>query len=140
VTKANAESRNALETILHAGQILDGKYRVDHLLGQGGMAAVWAGTNEHTGKRVALKVILLSLASKPEVQNLFHGEALAASRVNHPNVVSVFDVIDHKGMTCIVMELLDGESLASSWLLGSRSPSDLLRCRRPCAARPHWLH
>ena len=111
--KANAGSGNALETILQPGQLLDGKYRVDHLLGQGGMAAVWAGTNEHTGKRVALKVILLSLASKPEVQKLFHGEALAASRVNHPNVVSVFDVIDHKGMTCIVMELLDGESLSS---------------------------
>jgi len=48
------------------------------------MAAVWAGTNEHTGKRVALKVILLSLASTGEAQSLFRSEALAASRVNHP--------------------------------------------------------
>jgi serine/threonine-protein kinase len=77
------------------------------------MAAVWAGTNEHTGKRVALKVILLSLASTGEAQSLFRSEALAASRVNHPNVVTVFDVIEHEGMACIVMELLDGEPLAS---------------------------
>ena len=78
------------------------------------MAAVWAGTNQHTGKRVALKVILLSLANNGEAQSLFRSEALAASRVNHPNVVTVFDVIEHEGMACIVMELLDGESLAST--------------------------
>ena len=77
------------------------------------MAAVWAGINEHTGKRVALKVILLSLSTTRDAQNLFHREALAASRVNHPNVVSVFDIIEHEGMTCIVMEMLDGESLGS---------------------------
>jgi len=92
---------------------VDGKYRVERLLGEGGMAAVWAGTNERTGKRVALKVILRSLATTKEAQGLFHSEALAASRVNHPNVVTVFDVIEHEGMPCIVMELLDGEPLGS---------------------------
>ena len=92
---------------------MDGKYRVERLLGEGGMAAVWAGTNERTGKRVALKVILRSLATTREAQGLFHSEALAASRVNHPNVVTVFDIIEHGGMPCIVMELLDGEPLGS---------------------------
>jgi serine/threonine-protein kinase len=77
------------------------------------MAAVWAGTNERTGKRVALKVILRSLATTKEAQELFHSEVLAASRVNHPNVVTVFDVIEHEGMPCIVMELLDGEPLGN---------------------------
>jgi serine/threonine-protein kinase len=67
--------------------------------------------NERTGKRVALKVILPSFAGIGEATELFRREALAASKVNHPNVVSIFDVIDHAGMTCIVMELLDGETL-----------------------------
>jgi serine/threonine protein kinase len=100
-----------LDTILHPGQILGGKYRVDKLLGKGGMAAVWAGENQPTGKRVALKVILRSFvaASGGDSAELFRREALAAGRVNHPNVVNVFDVIDHEGLTCIVMELLDGE-------------------------------
>jgi serine/threonine protein kinase len=106
-------AKNTVETILRPGQIVAGQYRVDHLVGQGGMAAVWAGTNEHTGKRVALKVILLSLSTTREAQDLFRSEALAASRVNHPNVVTVFDVIEHEGMACIVMEMLDGESLTS---------------------------
>ena len=103
MSKAEAQSKNAVETILRPGQIVGGQYRVDRLVGQGGMAAVWAGTNERTGKRVALKVILLSLSTTRVAQNLFHREALAASRVNHPNVVNVFDIIEHEGMTCIVM-------------------------------------
>ena len=111
--KVKAQPENTVDTILRAGQIVDGKYRVDRLLGQGGMAAVWAGTNERSGKRVALKVILPSLVTTPEAQQLLHSEALAASRVNHPNVVTVFDVIEHEGMTCIVMELLEGEPLGS---------------------------
>jgi serine/threonine protein kinase len=113
MVKAKAKPDNTLDTILQAGQIVAGKYRVDHLLGEGGMAAVWAGTNETTGKRVALKVILRSLATTREAQGLFQSEAFAASRVNHPNVVTVFDVIEHEGMACIVMELLDGEPLGS---------------------------
>jgi len=113
VRKAFAQPVSSCAMILGEGEIIDGKYRVDHLLGQGGMAAVWAGTNERTGKQVALKVILQSLASTRQAQQLLHSEALAASRVNHPNVVTVFDVIEHEGMTCIVMELLNGESLGS---------------------------
>ncbi len=113
VRKPKVKPDNTLDTILQAGQLVGGKYRVDYLLGEGGMAAVWAGTNERTGKRVALKVILRSLATTREAQGLFQREALAASRVNHPNVVTVFDVIEHEGMACIVMELLDGEPLGS---------------------------
>jgi serine/threonine-protein kinase len=113
VREAKAQSENTVDTILQVGQVVAGKYRVDYLAGRGGMAAVWAGTNERTGKRVALKVILQSMAATKDAQHLFHSEALAASRVNHPNVVTIFDVIDHEGMTCIVMEFLDGEPLSS---------------------------
>ena len=111
--RAEAKREPAADTILHAGQMVGGGYRVEHLLGQGGMAAVWAGTNERTGKRVALKVILRSLAKTSVAQGLFHSEVLAASLVIHPNVVTVFDVIEHEGMACIVMELLEGEPLGS---------------------------
>jgi len=100
-----------VETILRPGQILDHKYRVEKLIGLGGMAAVWAGVNKRTGKRVVLKMILQSLAGSAEVRERFRREALAAGRINHPNVVSVFDVFDHEGRDCIVMELLLGEPL-----------------------------
>ena len=113
MTSAEAQRETAADSILQAGQLVGERYRVEHLLGQGGMAAVWAGTNERTGKHVALKVILRSLAKTSLAQGLFHSEVLAASLVNHPNVVTVFDVIEHEGMACIVMELLEGEPLGN---------------------------
>lgn len=91
-----------------AGQLIAGKYRVSHLLGEGGMASVWAGSNESTGKLVALKVIRASFMATPGADAFLRSEGLVASRINHPNVVTVFDVVEHDGMPCIVMELLDG--------------------------------
>lgn len=114
-----------IETILRPGQLVGANYRVDRLIAKGGMAAVWAGVNLHNGKRVALKVILRSFASNDEVVELFRREALAASKVNHPNVVDIFDVIDHEGMTCIVMELFDGETLGN--YLARNAPLSLER-------------
>jgi serine/threonine-protein kinase len=81
------------------------------MIGKGGMGVVWAGTNERTGKRVALKILRRAFDPDSEVAKLFHREASVASRVNHPNVVTVFDIIDHEQMTCIVMEFLNGEPL-----------------------------
>jgi eukaryotic-like serine/threonine-protein kinase len=109
----SALSASDLNTRLLAGQVIGGRYRVSHLLGQGGMAAVWAGVNERTGKRVALKVIRPDFLATPGAEAFLHSEGLAASRVNHPNVVTVFDVIEHEGMACIVMELLDGLPLGT---------------------------
>jgi serine/threonine-protein kinase len=106
-------ARDDIETILRPGQIVAARYRVDRLIAKGGMAAVWAGVDEHTGKHVALKVILHSFADDSGVVKLFRREALSASKVNHPNVVNIFDVIDHEGMPCIVMEVLEGETLGT---------------------------
>lgn len=99
------------ENTLAPGVLVDAKYRVEKLIAVGGMAAVWSGRNVRTDKRVALKVILRSLSTKAEVMARFRREALAAGRIHHPNVVVVFDVVDHEGLTCMVMELLDGEPL-----------------------------
>jgi len=101
-----------LDTRLAAGQLI-GQYRVSHLLGEGGMAVVWAGANERTGKRVALKVIRPDFMATPGAEAFLRSEGLVASRVNHPNVVTVFDVIEHEGMACIVMELLHGLPLGT---------------------------
>ena len=98
---------------LQPGQIVGGNYRIDRLIGRGGMAAVWEATNQRTGKRVAIKAILGASASGAAAADMLRREALAASRVNHPNVVNIYDVVDHEGLTCIVMEMLDGEPLGA---------------------------
>jgi eukaryotic-like serine/threonine-protein kinase len=110
----DSDKRQAeLETVLRPGQLVGERYRVDRMIGRGGMAAVWAGINERTGKRVALKVILSSFAATAGAAELFRREIQASGRVNHPNVVNVFDVIDHEGRPCLVMEMLDGEPLSA---------------------------
>ena len=109
---SNGKTQVRVDEVLRPGQIVDGRYRVDHLIAEGGMAAVWAGHNIRVGKRVALKVIRRSFATHDLAVEMLRRESIAASKVNHPNVVNVFDVIEYDGMTCIVMELLQGESLA----------------------------
>jgi len=92
--------------------LIAGKYQIERLIGKGGMAEVFAAVNVRTGKRVALKRINPALAATDEARARFKREALAAGRINHPNVVTVFDVVEHQGATCLVMELLEGETLS----------------------------
>jgi len=102
----------AIRQLLSPGQILDHKYRVEEFLGHGGMGAIWSGVNKRTGKRVVLKMLLQSLVDNEVARERFRREALATGRINHPNVVTVFDVFEYEGRDCLVMEYLFGESLA----------------------------
>ncbi|HET6147155.1 MAG TPA: serine/threonine-protein kinase [Polyangia bacterium] len=94
------------------GDLIADKYQIERFIGQGGMAEVYAGLNIRTGKRVALKWISPALATTKEALARFRREALAAGRINHPNVVTVFDVVEHSSSTWLVMELLEGDPLS----------------------------
>ncbi|MFK7987683.1 MAG: TonB family protein [Sandaracinaceae bacterium] len=96
---------------LSEGQLIAGKYRIERLLGEGGMGAVYVATNTVLQREVALKVMTERFAAVPEAVERFHREAIAASRVTHPSIVQVFDAGAHDGKPWIAMELLDGQSL-----------------------------
>jgi serine/threonine protein kinase len=96
------------------GDLVAGKYVVDQLLGEGGMGAVFAATHRLTGKQVALKWMLPELARDEDAVNRFMREAQAAGRINHPNVVDVYDVGQHEESFFLVMELLRGEPLTNA--------------------------
>src|SRR5882724_5834277 len=92
--------------------VLDGRYRLDHLLGEGGMGAVWAATHLLTHKRVAIKLLKGEIAS-PETVRRFVREARAASAVRHPNVVEIHDILTlDDSSPAMIMDLLEGETLA----------------------------
>jgi eukaryotic-like serine/threonine-protein kinase len=92
--------------------VIAGRYRLERLLGQGGMGVVWAAVHTVTGKRVALKFVRGSTQRAPELRRRFLREARAASAVAHPNVVGVHDVFELDAQTLImVMDLLEGETL-----------------------------
>jgi eukaryotic-like serine/threonine-protein kinase len=99
---------------LAQGQVIAERYRLERLLGEGGMGAVWSAVHVVTRKPVALKFIKESDAARsPQMRRRFQREARAASAVRHPNVVEVHDIVElADGSPVMVMELLEGESLA----------------------------
>ena len=97
---------------LQAGQTIAGKYRLNKLLGTGGMASVWSATNLFTEREFAIKFLLPQVAKTPEAARRFLMEAKVSARVNHPNIIEVIDVGQAEdGMLFLVMELLSGQSL-----------------------------
>lgn len=93
------------------GSVLRGKWRIDSLLGIGGMAAVYEGTHRN-GKRGAIKMLHLEHSTDADTRTRFLREGYVANTVNHPGAVSVFDDdVAEDGSVFIVMELLIGKTL-----------------------------
>jgi eukaryotic-like serine/threonine-protein kinase len=95
-----------------AGAVLAQRYRVLRRIGEGGMGVVVEAENTVTGKRVAIKWMHPQVATTPGAVERFMREARASARVRHPNVVDVYDVVQEPSGVFMVMELLEGESLA----------------------------
>ncbi len=97
---------------LEAGTLVADRYRLDRLLGQGGMGVVWAATHAVTRRTVAMKFVRSTLQQRAELRGRLLREAHAAAAVRHPNVVEILDVFELDADTpVIVMTLLEGETL-----------------------------
>jgi eukaryotic-like serine/threonine-protein kinase len=92
-------------------RVLAGRYEVDSLLGQGGMARVFRGTDRVLGRTVAVKVLSPQFAGDDQFVSRFRREAQAAAGLNHPNIVSVYDTGDQGDVHFIVMEYVEGRTL-----------------------------
>lgn len=98
----------------YTGQTLEGRYRVIRLLGEGGMGAVYLGEHAIIGKRVAIKLLHTEFSENEQVVKRFIGEARTAAAIGHKNIIDVMDVgVSYAGEPYVVMEYLEGESLAS---------------------------
>lgn len=88
-----------------------GNYRLDALMGEGAMGSVWRATNLNLGKEVAVKLVKLAEA-EPAAHERLRNEACLAAKINHSNVVTVFDTgVTSEGCYYLVMELLEGQDL-----------------------------
>lgn len=106
-----------------------GVYRVDRLLGEGGMGFVYAATHEAIDRRSAIKMLRPELASNEQIVTRFLNEAKAVNLIDHPNIVNVYDYGDGgDGSVYFVMEYLEGETL-----------DDMMR-KRQAMALPLFLH
>ncbi|MEO6708812.1 MAG: serine/threonine-protein kinase [Planctomycetota bacterium] len=95
---------------LSRGEIV-GRYEIIELLGKGSMGEVYRATDRRLGRHVAIKVLLAEFHSDQGRLKRFEREARAASALNHPNIVSLFDIGEHEESPYLVTELLEGETL-----------------------------
>ena len=100
--------------MLRAGDQL-GKYRLEGLLGRGGMGEVWAARDPDLDRRVAVKVLNGAMTNSADGLARLQREGRAMARLRHPNVITVYDASFADGRGLIAMELIEGENLAS-WL------------------------
>jgi eukaryotic-like serine/threonine-protein kinase len=98
------------------GKVLNGKYRLDRVLGVGGMASVYAATHLRNASRVAVKVLHKEMAVDENVRARFLREGYAANSVEHAGTVRILDDdTAEDGSVFLVMELLEGETLDARW-------------------------
>ncbi len=94
------------------GQLLDGKYRIESVLGRGGMGVVYKATHIHIDTEYAVKVLNPELVANQSAIERFRIEARAAGRIRHPNAIQVTDFgITPERFVYLVMEMVDGVSL-----------------------------
>ncbi len=93
-------------------RLLGGRYQLRSVLGRGGMAAVWAGTDLRLDRPVAVKVLDGAALADPDMVRRLDHEAKTLARLAHPNIVAGYDVGTEDGVPYLVMEFVDGENLA----------------------------
>ena len=99
------------ESLLPVGHVVGGRYRIESMLGRGGMGEVFVATHINTGLIVALKVLLPELGKRSEFLRRFHSEARAVAALRHPGIVRVTDFDRDGDIYFMVMEKLEGEPL-----------------------------
>jgi serine/threonine protein kinase len=104
-----------------AGNLLKDRYRLEHLLGRGGMASVWLADDEVLERPVAIKILSDTIASDPEFVARFRREARVAAGLSHPNLIGVFDYAADAERPYLVMEYVQGETLAERISRGAQT-------------------
>ena len=113
IDEVGSEDANRRRALARVGLVLRGKWRIDRLLGVGGMAAVYAGQHRNS-KRGAIKMLHAELSSDAQTRARFLREGYLANQVGHPGAVNVLDDdVAEDGSVFLVMELLEGQSVAA---------------------------
>ncbi|MEV0896044.1 protein kinase [Actinoplanes sp. NPDC049802] len=115
------------DVVLQAGLRLSDRYRLHRRLGAGGMGEVWLAVDEVLQRTVAVKAMLPGMDADPDFARRFVAEATAMARINHPAVASIHDFGRSMGVAFLVMEFVDGESLAQRLSRGRLAPDETMR-------------
>ena len=100
-----------MSTENYIGRVLDGRYEIQSLLGEGGMAVVYKAMDHRLNRQVAIKIMRQEMAADEEFRRRFLAEAHAVAMLSNHNIVAIYDVSRSSSMEYIVMELVDGITL-----------------------------
>ena len=104
-----------------------GPYEIQSPLGAGGMGEVYRARDTRLDREVAIKILPTHLSSNPESKLRFDREARVISSLNHPNICTLYDVGHQNGTDFLVMEYLEGETLADRLVKGALPPEQVLK-------------
>src|SRR5215475_5226893 len=103
-----------------------GPHEITSLLGKGGMGEVYRARDTRLNRDVAIKVLPDVFANDPERISRFHREAQSVAALNHPNIAAIYDLEEADGAKFLVLELVEGETLADVLQRGPLSPDETL--------------
>jgi eukaryotic-like serine/threonine-protein kinase len=121
-----------------SGAVLKDRYRLERILGAGGMAAVWLGHDEVLDRPVAVKVLSDTISADPDFLARFRREATVAAGLSHPNLVDVYDYSESGERPYLVMEFVAGPDLGS--LIAREVPIDRERLARELLEAVGHIH
>ena len=104
-----------------------GPYQIESLLGAGGMGEVYRARDTRLDRTVAIKILTQGVADTPEIRQRFEREARAVSSLSHPHICVLYDVGNQDGIEYLVMEYLEGETLAARIAKCPLATAELLR-------------
>ena len=117
-----------------------GHYDVTALLGEGGMGQVWQATDTHLGRQVALKILPDAFAADPDRLARFTREAQILASLNHPNIAQIHGIEEAAGTRALVLELVEGPTLADRIAQGAMPTEDALPIARQIAEALEAAH
>src|SRR5579863_270508 len=102
-------------------------YQLIEKIGAGGMGEIYKGQDTRLNRLVAVKILSPGLSTDPERKRRFFQEAQAASALNHPNIITLYDIVSEGDMQCIVMEYISGKTLRDLTPAGGLAPAQALQ-------------
>jgi serine/threonine-protein kinase len=126
---------------VRVADVLAGRYRLEEKVGEGGMGTVFVAHDQELDRKVAVKLLAASLMHDAEVLERFEREARLTAKLDHPNIVPIYDVGRHEGRPFIVMKLLQGDSLVGRLRAkGGFTTDETLKLMRQLAAGLDYIH
>src|SRR5271167_896389 len=117
-----------------------GPYEIQAALGTGGMGEVYRARDTRLDRQVAIKVLAADLSSSAELKQRLEREARAISSLNHPHICQLYDIGSQNGTDYLVMELLEGETVAERLRKSSLPLSEVLRIGSEVADALEFAH